>query len=141
MANVVYNGYKLAVAANTINLVTDTIKVLLVTASYTPDQDLDVYLSDIDNEVAAGGGYATGGIALANKAVSVDLINNRAKFIADPATWSAATLTARGAILYKDTGVAGTSTLITYKDFGSDKTASGGDFTIDWDATGIIRFE
>lgn len=141
MANVVYNGYKLAVAANTINLVTDTIKVLLVTASYTPDQDLDVYLSDIDNEVAAGGGYTTGGITLANKAVSVDLVNNRAKFTADAATWAAATLTARGAILYKDTGVAGTSTLITYKDFGSDKTASGGDFTIDWDATGIIRFE
>jgi hypothetical protein len=141
MANVVYNGYKLAVAANSINLVSDTIKVLLVTASYTPDQDTHVNLSDVTNEVASGGGYTTGGITLTGKAVSVDLVNNRAKFIADAATWSAATLTARGAILYKDTGVAGTSTLITYKDFGSDKTASGGNFTIDWDTTGIIRFE
>lgn len=140
MANVVYNGYKAAVAAASINLVSDTIKVLLVTSSYTPDQDLDVYLSDIDNEVV-GTGYVAGGEALTTKELSLDLVNNRAKFTADNVTWDTATITARGAILYKDTGVAGTSTLITYKDFGENKMSTGGDFTIEWDATGIIRFE
>lgn len=145
MANAVYNVLKLGLAVGDINLGSDTFKVLLVTDSYTPDIDAHEDLADINAiagaEIANGNGYLTGGQTLANVDVDVDLTNDRAFFTADDVTWATATITARGAIIYKDTGVAATSKLICYKDFGSNKTASGGDFTIAWDATGILRIQ
>jgi hypothetical protein len=145
MANVVYNTLKLGLAVGDINLSTDSFKVLLVTDVYTPDQDTHEDLADINAisgaEVASGGGYTTGGAALANVVVDIDLVNDRAYFTADDLTWATATITARGAIIYKDTGVAATSKLVCYKDFAANKTSSGGDFTIAWDATGILRIQ
>lgn len=39
----------------------DTIKETLHTSSYTPNLATHAYVSDLTNEVAAGGGYSTGG--------------------------------------------------------------------------------
>ena len=140
MANEVYNGIKLAIAKGDVDFDVDTIKILLVTASYTPDVDTHINLSDVTNEVV-GTGYVAGGEVLANQVVAVDLVNNRAYFDADDKTWPTSSIVARGAIIYKSTGVAATSRLITYLDFGANRTSDGGNFTVVFDATGILRLQ
>ena len=138
MANVVYNAFKKNIMNGSIDLDSDTIKVMLVTSSYTPDQDNHDYKDDVTNEVS-GTGYTAGGAALSNKSVSQDNTNDKGVFDADDVTWSSSTITARGAVLYKDTGDDSTSPLICYFDFGSDKSSSNGDFTIQWNADGILN--
>lgn len=139
MADVVYNSFKSKIMDGSIDLDTDTIKVLLVTSTYTPDQDAHEDYADITNEVANGNGYTTGGETLANAAVTTDDTDNEGVFDADDVTWAASTITARGAVVYKDSGVAGTSWLICYLDFSSDQSSSSGDFTIQWNAEGIVN--
>lgn len=58
---------------------------------------------------------------------------------ADDVTWASSTITARYAVIYKDTGVATTSPLIGFVDFGQDESSSNGNFTIQWSANGILR--
>lgn len=139
MADVIYNSFKRDLANGSIDLDTDTIKIMLVTSSYTPDQDAHTKRSDITNEVA-GTGYSSGGATLANKSVAVDNTDNEGVFDADDVTWSGASITARGAVLYKSRGGASSADeLIAYIDFGADKTASGGDFRITFNAEGILN--
>lgn len=138
MADVIYNSFKGKIMDGSIDLDTDTIKVALVTSSYTPNQDTHDFFDDVTNEVS-GTGYTAGGASLANKAVSVDTTDNEGVFDADDVTWSSSTITARGAVLYKSTGTASTSALICYLDFGSDKSSSSGNFTIQWGSEGILN--
>ena len=138
MANIIYNNFKKNIMNGSIDLDTDTIKVALVTSSYTPDQDTHEFFDDVTNEVS-GTGYTAGGATLASTAVTADTTDNEGVFDANDVTWSTSTITARGAVIYKSTGVAGTSPLICYLDFGSDQSSSGGDFTIQWNAEGILN--
>ena len=141
MADVIYNSFKGKIMDGSIDLDTDTIKVVLVTSSYTPNIDTHTQYSHITNQVT-GTGYTAGGATLANKSVAVDTTNDRAKFDADDTTWTSASITARGAIIYKYIDDGGspddTSPLICYKDFGADITSTNGDFTIQWSADGIL---
>lgn len=139
MASGIFNAFKakLFSLANTVDFDADTIKVALVTSTYVPDFDAHDFFNDVTNEVV-GTGYTAGGQALANKTVTQDNTGDKGVFDADDVTWANSTLTARGAILYKDTGVAGTSPLIGYIDFGADKVSTGGPFTISWNAGGIM---
>ncbi len=138
MASVLYNSFKKEVST-AINLATDTIKVMLVSSAYTPDIDTHTRRSDITNEVGASGSYASGGSALANQTWTQDNINDRSVFDADDVAWTSATITARGAVIYKaNGGAASADELIAYIDFGSDKTSTAGTFTITWDASGIL---
>lgn len=120
MADVIYNSFKKKIMDGSIDLDTDTIKVALVTSSYTPNQDVHDFFDDITNEVS-GTGYTAGGASLANKVVSADNTDDEGVFDADDVTWTTSTITARGAVVYKSTGTASTSPLICYIDFGSDK--------------------
>lgn len=120
-----------------IDLDTDTIKVALVTSSYTPDIDAHEDFADVTNEVS-GTGYTAGGETL-TVTVSQDNTNDRGTVDADDVTWSTATITARGAVIYKDTGTPATSLLICYVDFGSDKTSTAGDFIYTVHADGILN--
>ena len=91
------------------------------------------------NEVS-GTGYSAGGSALANKAVTADNTDNEGVFDADDLSWAAATITARGAVLYKSRGgAASADELIAYIDFGSDIVSTGGTFLITWAAEGILN--
>lgn len=139
MANVIYNSFKRDLMNGSIDLDTDTIKVMLVTSSYTPDQDAHTKRSDITNEVS-GTGYSAGGASLANKVVSVDNTDNEGVFDADDLTWSSSTITARGAVLYKSRGgLSSADELICYFDFSTDQVSSSGNFTIQWNSEGIIN--
>jgi len=138
MANVTYNSFKQKIQDGSINLSSDTIRVALVTSSYTPSQDDHEDYADITNEVS-GTGYTAKGAALANKAVTKDNTDNEGVFDADDVTWSNSSITARGAIVYKDSGTAATSWFIRYIDFGADYTSLNGDFTISWNSEGIVN--
>lgn len=138
MANVIYNAFKKNIANGSIDLDTDTIKVALVTSTYTPNQDTHEFFSDVTNEVT-GTGYTAGGATLASKTVTADNTDNEGVFDAADVTWSSSTITARGAVVYKSTGTASTSPLICYIDFGADKVSDSGTFTIQWDAEGILN--
>jgi hypothetical protein len=138
MADVIYNSFKKRLMQKDIDLVNDTIKVMLVTSGYTPDADAHEFKSDVTNEVS-GTGYTAGGAALTNKAVTQDNTDDEGVFDADDTVWADSSITARGAVLYKDTGVATTSPIVYYIDFGSDKTTYGTDFKIQWNAEGILN--
>ena len=120
-----------------VNYITDTIKVMLCTSAYTPNQDTHIYKSSITNEVT-GTGYTTGGATLTNKTMTYDGATNTIKLDANDVVWASSTITARYAVIYDDTGTDSTSTLLGYIDFGEDKISSSGDFKITWDTAGIF---
>ena len=135
MANQIYNSFKKTIGDDTVDWDTDTIKVALVTSSYTPDIDTHTdFSTHVTNEVV-GTGYTAGGATLTTKAVTIDTANDWAEYTADNVTWSSSTITARGAVVYESTG----GNLICYVDFGTDKSSSNGDFTINWHADGVFK--
>lgn len=139
MASVIYNSFKRDIANGSIDLDSDTIKVMLVTSSYTPDIDAHDKRDDVTNEVANGNGYTTGGAALSNKAVTVDNTNDLAAFTADNVVWSSSTITAAGAVLYKSRGGASSADeLICYIDFGGNISSTAAAFTLAFDSDGIL---
>lgn len=117
---------------------TDTIKVALVSSSYTPDQDAHDYWDDVSAYEVTGTGYTTGGATLASKTVGYTSGTNVTKFDAADVSWTSSTITARYAVIYLSTGTASTSPLIAYVDFGSNQSSSNGTFAITWDAAGIF---
>lgn len=134
--NFLKKGYD---GSTSINLATggNTIKVALVTSTYTPDFDAHDFFDDVTNEIT-GTGYTAGGVTLANQDMTVVGASNVVKFDADDASWAGASFTARAAIVYKSTGTASSSPLIAYIDFGSNFTPQGGTFTITFSASGIL---
>jgi hypothetical protein len=90
------------------------------------------------NEVAAGGGYSTGGATLSGFNVNLDTSVAILDF-AD-VVYSTATFSARGALIY-NASVSNKSLCVL--DFGADISASNGSFTITFPssaaATGLIR--
>lgn len=142
MASAIYNKYKQGIFDNTTNLRvdldTDTVKVALVTSTYTPNFDTHDFFDDVTNEVA-GTGYTAGGATLTSPTVTLDTTNDRVDFDAADTSWTTSTITARAAVIYKSTGTASTSPLIAYIDFTTDQISSTGTFLIQWAAAGILR--
>ena len=121
---------------------TDTIKVSLHTSVYTPARDTHEFFSSITNELATALGYTAGGATLAGASVGLDTGGHFAYFDATDVTWAGAGFTFRYAVLRKDTGVAGTSPVICYFDFGTDITPAG-DYILQWAIPGsgaILKF-
>lgn len=122
-----------------IDFINDDIKVALFTSSYIPNQDTDLYYDSITGQ-ATGTGYITGGQALTTKTLTYDAPNNIVKFDANDTTWTNSTITARYGLIYNNTP-ASNKPLLAYFDFGSDKSSSAGDFTIQWNASGIATIQ
>jgi hypothetical protein len=107
----------------------DTFYVALYTNSATLDASTTAY--SVTNEVS-GSGYVAGGQALTN----VDPTTSGTTALTDFAdeTWTTATITARGALIYNSTpnttSVSVTNPAVVVLDFGADKTSTAGDFTI-----------
>jgi len=118
----------------------DTFKIALMTDSYSPDVDNDDFWSDISADETSGTGYTAGGETLANQAVTREDANDRAVWDADDVVWSASTITAAKAVIYKDTGNPATSPLIGYMDFGGNRSSVASDLTILFDSSGILEF-
>ena len=140
MASKLYGQFLQQALIKDIDWDTDTNKVALLTNSYTPDQDAHNYLDDVIANEVSGTGYTTGGNTLANKTNTYNSATNVIVLDADDTTWSSSTITARYAVVYDATPATNaTKPLIGYVDFGSDQSSSNGNFTITWDATGIVR--
>ena len=115
----------------------DTFKLALYTNSASFTAATTAYTAT--NEVANSGSYAAGGGTLTNVTPTSSGTTGFADF-AD-LTFTSATITARGAMIYNDTAAGNPSVVIL--DFGADKTSSGGDFQIVFPtadaSTAIIR--
>jgi len=125
--------------ATPVNWVSDTIKTSLHLVAYVPNQDTDEFFSAATNELTATGGYTAGGVTLGSKSLTYDSPTNEARLIAGNASWASATFTCRIAVVYKSTGTAATSPVMGYVDMGADQSVSSGTFTIQWDATGVLK--
>ncbi len=139
MASAIYNGFKNKIGGiDWSDNSTTTIKVMLVTSSYTLNIDTHIFIDDVSNEVV-GDGYTSGGAEIITRSVTTDTSNDLAKYDGDDVTWASSTITARGAVIYKDSGTPSTSPLIAYIDFGIDKESISGDFVIEWHTDGVFR--
>jgi hypothetical protein len=100
-------------------------------ALYTSLATLDATTTDysVTNEVS-GAGYSAGGAALTN--VSPTTSGTTAFTDFNDLTFSAATITANGALIYNTTtgGGSATTEAVVVLAFGGDKTSTAGDFTI-----------
>lgn len=125
MANALYALGKEKILSGAINLPSDTIKVALVKNTYPQNLTTDDFYDDISAYVI--GTPQT----LAAKSVALGV------FDAGDVTYTAVTAgdTLEGVVIYKDTGVAGTSPLLAYIDTitGFPLATNGGDITIQWD--------
>lgn len=122
-----------------INYLSDTVKAMLCTSLYTPNQDTHRYKSDVTNEVT-GTGYTAGGVTLTTKTATYDGPSNTLTLDADDPSWPASSLTARYIVFYSSTGTDSTSPLIAYADFGADATTAAATFTYQLPATGIAQY-
>jgi hypothetical protein len=91
------------------------------------------------NEVSASGSYSAGGGSLTNVTPTTSGTTAFTDF--DDLTFTTATITAYGALIYNDTAAGDPSVVVL--DFGGAKTSTGGDFTIIFPtadaSTAIIR--
>lgn len=154
----VFNRAKMDIINGTIDLdTTATIKAMLLNTAFdaSADNDADtVFVNDIKTPTdyeSSGTGY-TGGfggagrlvIAAGTSVINQDDVNDRAEWdnTAD-LTWTSINVGATGGtmIIYEPSGGADTnSPLIAWVKFTSDVTTNGGDFTVAWNAEGIITF-
>ena len=117
-------------------LATDTIKLALFTSSASLGEGTTAYSTS--NEVS-GTGYTAGGVTLTSTTVSTS--GTTAFFDADDPTFTSASFTARGALIYNSSN---SDKAIAVLDFGGDFTVSSGTFKIVFPAAGtnaIIRID
>lgn len=100
----------------------DVFKIALYTSSATLGASTQVYTTT--NEVS-GTGYTAGGNTLTN--ITPTFGGTTAFCDFNDTTWSTATITARGALIYNSTE---SDKAVCVLDFGSDKTSTAGNFTI-----------
>jgi len=135
----VANSFKGQLLQGSHNFTTTTgsqFKLALYTSAATLDSSTTVYANT--NEVANTGQYITGGGVLANVS---PVVSSGVAFVdfAD-ISFTGVTLTARGALIYN---VSSANAAVCVLDFGADKTATSGTFTIqfpaDTTAAAILR--
>ena len=129
------SSFKSELFGGTHDLDTDTIKIALFTSAATLSAATTAYSTT--NEVV-GSGYTAGGNTLTGAVISLDGTTAIVDF-ADT-TWAAATITARGALIYNASKA---DRAIAVLDFGSDKSSTAGDFSVSFPAaaaaTAILR--
>lgn len=128
--------------ANTIDFDTDTFKIGLVTASYTPNVDTDAFFSTpAANELASGSGYTTGGNTLGSPSLEVVGASNLVDWKGSNPSWTfTAAVEFRYAVVYKSTGTNSTSPLVLYVDAGETLKVNSL-WTLEWAAAGLLSVE
>jgi hypothetical protein len=130
------NSYKQEILQG-VHEAADTYKIALYPSTATLSKATTAYSST--SEVANGNGYTTGGATLSGFSATLDGDTAILDWTTDP-SWAAATITARGALIYNSTQ---TDKAVAVLDFGSDITSTAGTFTVTLPdpaaATGLIR--
>ena len=102
----------------------NTFKLALYTNSSSFNAATTAYTTS--NEVSASGSYSAGGGALTNVTPTSNTGVAFTDF--DDITFTSATITARGALIYNDSASGDPSVVVL--DFGADKTSTSGDFQV-----------
>ena len=123
IAQAMCSSFKPELLGGVHDLDTDAIFIALYTSSATLGAATTAYTAT--NEVATAGGYTAGGIQLTSPVITLDGTTGICDF-AD-ATWPAATITARGALIYNSSKA---NKAIAVLDFGSDKISTAGAFSV-----------
>lgn len=141
MASTNFTNFPRALVSAGHNFTSDTLKVLLVSAAPS-EANLDAWAnrSDITGIEVTGTGYSAGGIAQPYTLNALDTALNRQTItltnIVDG--WTGATISAVGAIVYKNSGSSATDKLITFVDFGGTVAVTGGTFSITYSTDLIV---
>lgn len=125
--NFMCTSFKQELLTGTHNFTTttgDTFKIALYDNNASFTAATTAYTAS--NEVGASGSYAAGGGTLTNVTPTTSGTTALTDF--DDITFTSATITARGALIYNDTAAGDPSVVVL--DFGSDKTSTAGDFQI-----------
>ena len=128
MANIVPDSFKTDLLKGTFSFDTSgnsgsTFKIALYTSLAAFSTSTTQYITT--NQVANGNGYTTGGNTLTNNGVSIS--SNVAFVDFADTTWSSASITAVGALIYKSSS---NNEAVLVLDFGGTKTSTNGDFQI-----------
>jgi hypothetical protein len=137
IAQAMCTSFKAEILDEQHDLVADTIKIALFTSSASLGAGTTAYSTT--NEVANGNGYATGGVELTSRAV--DTTGTTAYFDAADPSWTSATFTANGAVIYNSSN---SNKAIAILAFGGDFSVAGGTFQIVFPAAGanaIVRID
>jgi len=131
------NSFKQECLAMTPHVAADVYKIALYTSAATLSKATTAYAAT--NEVV-GAGYTATGIALTGFSVTLDTDAAILDWTTDP-SWAAATITARGALIYNSSK---TNKAVAVLDFGADISSTNGTFTVTFPAAtaaaGLIRW-
>lgn len=122
ITSAVCNSFKQELFGGVHDVDTDVIKMALYTSAATLDATATAYTTS--NEVV-GAGYTAGGNTLTGATISLD--GSVAIVDFSDTTWSSATITARGAMIYNSSK---SNKAIAVIDFGADKTSTNGSFVV-----------
>lgn len=128
------------IVTGAIDLDTDSFKMMLVSVMPgATEKDTWDYRNDVTNEVT-GTGYTTGGAACTLTVAAVDTTNDDIEVTCAPVSWTTATISAVGAIIYKSRGGASSADeLLCAIDFGGTITSTAGTFTVT--PSGSLKFQ
>lgn len=139
----IYNNFKEQVMEGVFNLASGghTLKQILLTG-HTPNIDTHTVYADVSaNEYGTGSGYTAGGSTISGQDVTQDNTNDRGVFDASDLTYSSlgplTPNTPSHTIMYDDTPSSPADPLIAYWELGTTAT-NGGNYTLQWGASGII---
>ena len=140
-------SFKIALLNGEMDFSSDTTQTFYI-ALYTSSANLDATTSayTATGEVADGDGYTTLGKPIIVSTAPTNGGSGTTAYLSfkesgatgDTVTWTDATITARGALIYKS---GGGNPAIAVLDFGADKTSTAGDFQVQFptaDATNAI---
>lgn len=125
MANMLYTKAKEKLMQGQLNLLTDDIRVAIVSNAYIQSMTTDEFLAEVDDHIL-GTPMALTGRSITGGAFDGDDLNF---------TGIASGATTEGVVIYKHTGDPATSPLIYYADTvtGFPMLTSGGDIEVRWD--------
>jgi len=148
MASFVFNKFKADLMKGThqLSATNDTYSVALVvtSAAFTPAASANADITSAWSDLSATWGivgkegyssteYTVKG--LSGCTVSANNGNDKSVWDASDVTWPSSTIDADGAVIYRTSD----GFMVCAMDFGSKKSSSNGDFTVQWNAAGILN--
>lgn len=114
----------------------DTIRVMLVTNSYTPDKTTHQFRSHVTGE-ATGTGYTTGGVVLTTKTATMDNLTGVFTLDAADSVWVNTTLSnVKYAVIYDDSHAS--KVLLGYIELDTAVSPLNQNMAIEWHADGVF---
>jgi len=116
----------------------DTFKAVLLSSSYTPNQQTDETWADCSAYEVSGTGYTAGGLELANKTVTDSSLV--ITLDCDDFEWASSTITAKTCVIVHQAGasLASGDYLLCYISADANQSSSGTTFSIPLATTGLL---